>query len=689
MESINNLFQRAFNQHEAGNFSTAVLLYHELLKMQSGHIDAIYLLGILYLQQGDLDKASEYIQKALLLNPEHSTAHNSLGTVLKKQGKYEQSIESYKRAIVLNPAYAMPHSNLASLYHDIGSLDNAIESYKRAVSLKPDYFEGYINLGAVLQEKGRSNEAVEYYRKAIQINPDLPEAYNNMAVALKEGKMFDKAVKCCLRSLELKADYAEAYINLGLVFQEQGNLEKANESYGKALEIEPDNVTALTNLGSLLTEQRRLDEAIFCCQRAISLRPDYAEAHNNLGVCFQVLGRLEEAASCFEKTLEIEHHHIIAHTNLGMTCMDQGRNEEAVEWCQRAVMLKPESAHLHNNLGASLQRIGKLDEAIINYEKAITLKPDYAEAHMNRAFILLMNENFVEGWSEYEWRLLTRDHSLRTFKKPKWDGSSLNGKSILVHAEQGYGDTIQFVRYLPLIKERGGHVIFECNQDLLCLLQNGVAIDRLVERPAVGVTTVQFDFHVPLLSLPGIFGTDSVTIPSNIPYISLDRERVKRWHSRFVHDKNFKIGLVWAGNPHNRKDRIRSCFLEDFATLADVPGVSFYTLQKGAASDQVTDPPKNMVFNNLEKELYDFAETGAAIANLDLVITVDTAVAHLAGAIGKPVWSLIQVDPDWRWLINREDTPWYPSMRLFRQAQPNDWTSVIQAVKKALIREVA
>jgi hypothetical protein len=210
-----------------------------------------------------------------------------------------------------------------------------------------------------------------------------------------------------------------------------------------------------------------------------------------------------------------------------------------------------------------------------------------------------------------------------------------------------------------------------------------------VERPSLDVTTDQFDFHVPLLSLPGLFGTESETIPSKIPYIYLDPELVTQWCTRFVHDNNFKIGLVWAGNPHNRRDRIRSCSLEDFTTLADVPGVSFYTLQKGTASEEALSPPKNMGLNNLENELYDFAETGAVIANLDLVISVDTAVAHLAGAIGKPVWSLLQFDPDWRWLISREDSPWYPSMRLFRQTKPNDWTSVFEAVKGALIQEVA
>ncbi|MCP5008162.1 MAG: glycosyltransferase family 9 protein [Planctomycetes bacterium] len=221
------------------------------------------------------------------------------------------------------------------------------------------------------------------------------------------------------------------------------------------------------------------------------------------------------------------------------------------------------------------------------------------------------------------------------------------------------------------------------------LLHNCAGIDKLMERPSTGVIKEQFDYHIPLLSLPGIFGTDIETVPSDIPYISPDQDTLTKWHSKFVHDNNFKIGLVWAGNPCNRKDRVRSCSLENFATLADVPGVSFYTLQKGTASGQAITPPRNMILNNQADELYDFAETGAAIVNLDLIITVDTAVAHLAGAIGKPVWTLLQFDPDWRWLIRRKDSPWYPSMRLFRQSRPNDWTTLFEKVKEALIQEVA
>ncbi len=687
MENVDNLLQRALNQHEAGNLPAAESLYHELLDMQSGQIEAMYLLGILYLQQGNLDLALEYMYKTLLLNPDHATAHGYLGTILKKQGEYKKSLESYKRAIMLNPSYVQAHGNLASLYYVLGRKERAIESYREAISLKPDYFEAYVNLGVILQELRRYNEAVKCYRKALQIKPHRPEIYNNMAVVMKEKRVLDKAEEWCHRSLQLRPDYAEAHVNLGLILQEQGKHEGAIESYTKALHIEPDNTKALTNLGSLFKERRRLDEAIACCNQAISLRPDNADAYNNLGTCYQEQGRLDEAVPCYEEAIGINSRHAMAYGNLGMVLKDLGRNEEALECCQRAITLEPDNVCLQNNMGASLQSVGRLDEAIISYEKAITLKPDYAEAHMNRAFVLLLSERYVEGWAEYEWRLQTREYGLRTFHQPQWGGLSLKGRSILVHAEQGYGDTIQFVRYLPLVKEMGGYTVFECKEDLMHLLKNCVGIDKIVERTPNNETSEQFDFQVPLMSLPGLFGTEGNNIPSNVPYISLDPDLVTQCHARLVHDQNFRVGLVWAGNPHNRKDRIRSLSLEDYACLADVAGVSFYSLQKGAASEQAHTPPKSMRLNNLEQDLCDFSDTGAVIANLDLVISVDTAVAHLAGAIGKPVWSLLQYDPDWRWLTGRDDTPWYPTMRLFRQARPNDCTSVIEEVKVALIEE--
>ncbi len=305
---------------------------------------------------------------------------------------------------------------------------------------------------------------------------------------------------------------------------------------------------------------------------------------------------------------------------------------------------------------------------------------------MNRSFVLLLTKNFEEGLPEYEWRSRATNCTTHAFQQPGWDGTPLNGKSILVHAEQGFGDTIQFVRYLPMVQAKGGHMILECQNSLFHLLKNNAGVYDVIERTPDCKSLDHIDVHVPLLSLPGIFGTKLDTIPSVVPYIMVDPGLVKQWRTRLSHNDAYKVGIVWAGNPlHKYVYYKRSCSLADFAPLVDIPGLVFYSLQKGPASVEANDPPKGMNIINLVDELNDFTDTAAVIANLDLVISIDTSVAHLAGAIGKPVWNLLSFVPDWRWLLDRDDSPWYPGMRLFRQTQLNNWEGVFKQVKMALL----
>ncbi|MBT3355618.1 MAG: hypothetical protein HN402_11940 [Candidatus Scalindua sp.] len=317
---------------------------------------------------------------------------------------------------------------------------------------------------------------------------------------------------------------------------------------------------------------------------------------------------------------------------------------------------------------------------------AIELEPEYAEAHLNRSFALLLIGNYKDGWIENEWRLQAKAHRLRKFNKPQWDGSPLNGKTILIHAEQGFGDTIQFIRYLPMVQAQGGNVVFECHKSLIRLLRNYEGIDKLIER--VPKPDIEFDTQLPILSLPGIFDTTADSIPSDTPYITSDQGLSQLFSLRFGTDYNFKIGIAWAGNSDNKKNHIRSCALADFNPLLDIQGISFYSIQKGPASVEADSTLREMKIINLSNQIKDFADTAAVVSNLDLIISVDTAVVHLAGALGKPVWNLIHFAPDWRWLLNRDDSPWYPEMRLFRQTKSNDWTTVFKRVKEALLQIV-
>ena len=472
---------------------------------------------------------------------------------------------------------------------------------------------------------------------------------------------------------------------IALKHHQTGNLTAASKMYQEILLGQPEHLHAIFLLGTLNLQQGNPDLAIVFLEKALTLKPDYAIAHSNLGSALREQGKLDEAvASCHLATV-LEPNYPDAHNNLGIALKEQGKLDEAVASYNRAIALKPDYAIAYSNLGSALQEQGKLDEAMASYRRAIEFKPNLGDAHMNLSTVLLLTENFEEGWREYEWRFRIKDSTSRTFQQTRWDGLPLNGRSILVHAEQGFGDTIQYIRYLPAVQSLGGYVIFECQKPLYRLLKSCAGIDEIIERTSTCEPLAQFDVHIPLLSLPGIFGTTLDNIPSEVPYISVDPKLVTQWRMRLNNNDDFKIGIVWAGSPKHKKDRKRSCSLADFAPLAEIPGVVFYSLQKGPASKEALNPPEGMNLINLENDLNDFTDTAAVIVNLDLVISVDTAVAHLAGAIGKPVWALLHFAPDWRWLLKRNDSPWYPTLRLFRQTKIDYWDRVFEKIKEALL----
>ncbi|ODS33871.1 MAG: peptidase [Candidatus Scalindua rubra] len=616
---------------------------------------------------------------------------------LHQAGELTAAAAFYHKILNKQPGHIDVIFLLGTLYLQLENLDIATTFLKKAIALKPDHVTAYNNLGTAFQKQCKLDEAIASYRRAIALKPDYAEAQCNLGNALKEQGSLDKAAVNYRQAILSKPDYVDAHYNLGNTLKEQRKLDKAVESYKRTIALKPDYAMAHCNLGSVLQELGKIDEAIASCKLAITLKPDYAMAHCNLGSAFQELGRLDEAITSYRKAITLNPDYVVAHSNLGSALQELGRLDEAITSYRKAIRLKPDYAMAHCNLGSALQELSKIEEAIESYNRAIVLKPDEAIAHKNKSIALLLIENFKEGWPEYEWRLRTKDHSLRDFQKPKWDGAPLNGKFILVHAEQGFGDTIQFVRYLPMVKSQGGHVIFECRQNLFRLLKNCAGIDKIIENISTNEPSVQFDIHIPLLSLPGIFGTTLDSIPSDVPYITVDSRLVEQWRIRLEHDNNFKIGIVWAGNPTFKNYHNRSCSLADFAILSEIPGLSFYSLQKGPASVETNNPPEGMKIINLENELNDFADTAAVIDNLDLIISTDTAVVHLAGAIGKPVWTLLHSAPDWRWLLNRDDSPWYPrpnglagraGMCLFRQSKLNDWSGVFEQVKEALLYEL-
>ncbi|MHB8474354.1 MAG: tetratricopeptide repeat protein, partial [Gammaproteobacteria bacterium] len=371
------------------------------------------------------------------------------------------------------------------------------------------------------------------------------------------------------------------------------------------------------------------------------------------------------------------------YNNLGLALHGQDRYEEAIVQYQRAIALKPDYAQAYYNLGNSCVSQGKPCEALLHFEHATVLKGDFALAHWNLSLALLLSGDLIPGWKKYEWRWDINKQDKRNFPCPLWDGEDISGRTILLHAEQGLGDAFQFIRYAPLVAERGARVVVECQSVLVQLLATVRGITRVVDNAE---RLSGLDMHAPLLSLPNIFHTTLSSIPAQIPYLTADHELVESWRDKIgTVERKLKVGLVWAGNPSHQNDHNRSCSLQAYAPLARVPGVAFFSLQKGPAAVQLNDAPQGLNLIDYTDELVSYSDTAALLANLDLIISVDTSVVHLAGAMGKVVWALLPFAPDWRWLLDREDSPWYPTMRLFRQPQPGDWVSVMESVRAAML----
>jgi hypothetical protein len=398
------------------------------------------------------------------------------------------------------------------------------------------------------------------------------------------------------------------------------------------------------------------------------------------------IGRVIEAIAAYRRAVALNPDMPEAWLNLGNALKEGGQLDEAVAAYRRAVAVKPGYALGHSNLGYLLREKGRLDEAVAACRQAIEIDPEHSGAHSNLALALLVQGHFAEGWEAYEWRWKAEGFgtAARDFGRPRWDGGALEGRTVLLHAEQGLGDALQFIRYLPLVQERGGKAIIEC-QPALQRLFGTMAGD--VPVIAKGAALPAFDVHCPLLSLPRIFATDLANMPGDVPYLRADAAEASAWSDRLAaHPPGFRVGLVWAGNPNHTNDRNRSLKPASLLPLGAVKGVRFFSLQKGTGAEGRDGLPAGLELSDVAGELGDFADTAALIANLDLVITADTATAHLAGAMGRPVWTLLPFAPDWRWLLGREDSPWYPTMRLFRQAAIGDWPPVIARVCDQLRR---
>jgi tetratricopeptide (TPR) repeat protein len=555
---------------------------------------------------------------------------------------------------------------------------------RQVLAAEPNHAGALHLLGVSAGTSGRTDEAIELIGKAIKSNPNVAEYHANLSKFLGDRSRYEEAIAAARRAVQLQPKFAMAWNNLGEAQRRSGRISESATAFVQAANCQPDCAEFQKSAGAALLEIGRVEEAVACLRRWVQLAPAEltANAWYDLGVGLMADMRYDEAIDANRRCLAINPRHEAAWNNLGNALKRTGRLDEAADALGESLRLKPDWGEAWCNLGGVYMAQGRIESANDAFHEALLKAPQQPVIHYNHGVLLLLQGDFERGWQEYEWRWKCREVKIPTrFPVPPWRGEPLDGKTIMLHGEQGLGDSIQFIRYAPMVAARGGKIIL-CVQPEVCrLLKDVPGVERVAPQPNELPACHTYCY---LMDLPLAFGTRMDSIPNATPYLTADPQLCRRWGGRLAQDADLKVGLAWAGRPTHVNDRWRTLNLSQLAPLSEVPGVTFYSLQKGAGSEQAGAGPTGMKLVDLTAEMDDFADTAALASNLDLIVTVDSAVAHLAGAIGKPVWILTPFAPDWRWMLKCQDSPWYPTARLFRQPAQGDWATVVQRIRQEL-----
>jgi tetratricopeptide (TPR) repeat protein len=714
----NRLFGAGLAAHQEGRLDDAFAAYEQVLGLAPRHFDALHHVGILGYQTCNYELALQFIQAAIEVNPGVSSVYSNLGNIFKAIGEQEAALQSYEQALGLDAGNVDALYNRGNVLQGLKRYEEALASYDQAIALAPGDVESWNNCAVVLQHLKRYEEALGSCNHAITLNPGHAEAFNNRGNILVLLGRADAALGSFEQAIALRPPYIEARVNLGQTLRVLGRLDESMAAYDAALALVPGSADALHGRGNTLRQLKRADEALADFEKAVILKPDSASfrtslgsmlhelgrfhlalecfdaalgldpeltvLHNGRGLVLQRLGHFKDALACFDQVLALEPGHLDAMLNRGNVLGDLGRTDDALACYDEVLRVKGETAPLWNNRGNVYESLRRYEDALACFDRAIALSPEYAVAHWNRALLNLQHGRLDEGWRGYEWRWKNEALSVyrqkRDFTQPLWLGQdSLEGKTILLFAEQGLGDTLQFCRYVPLVAARGARVILEVQGALAGLLGKLEGVGELVVH---GDPLPPFDFQAPLMTLPLAFGTGLRSIPAPPRYLAADAARLGDWLPRLGAHVRPRVGLVWSGNPHHSNDHNRSVPFAQLARLFELD-CQFVSLQKEYRAGDLALLDASGVLR-MDEHLKDFSDTAALCELMDLVISVDTSVAHLAGALGKPLWLLLPQVADWRWLTERTDAPWYPSARLFRQSEAGDWEGVFDAVKQAL-----
>lgn len=570
---------------------------------------------------------------------------------------------------------------IALQHHQAGRVAEAEDIYRRILDADPEHADAMELLGVLAAQTGRLGLAGRILRFAVALRPDGAGGLSNLAGVEQSAAALDNAVRLYGRALRLMPDLADAHASRAGALRRLGRTEAALLATAEALALAPDHADALANRAAALLSSGDSSSAERCARRSLRLNARSAVAHATLAAALAAQRRWAEAESAARDSLALDRNAGEAWEVLGAVLAKLGRFPESLESFTVAERLRPgpsTNSSLYAARGTALIAMARPAEAAADFERALADRPQDAGLHWNLGFARLMAGDYARGWPEFDWRRHDdrAEPPWRRFAQPTWRGEPLNGRTILLYAEQGLGDTLQFLRYVPLVAARGGRVVLEVQRPLLPLLEPMPGVEGAAQVIARGDPLPPFDLECPLMSLPRAFATVVDGVPADIPYLRPDLLRVARWRDRLGAHGAMRVGLVWAGNPRFPGDEERSPRLAGLRGLLDVPGCRFYGLQMGPGRAGLADAVLPGSFTDLGPEISDFADTAAIMANLDLVVSSCTGPAHLAGALGVPMWLALPFSPDWRWLTGRDDSPWYPTARLFRQLAPGDWPSV-------------
>lgn len=581
---------------------------------------------------------------------------NERGAALARQERYLEAAAALEEAFEFDPTFAEPHSNLGAVLRRMGDNEGAIQQFETAIRIQPDFAAAHYNLGNAYGLQGDKTSAGEAYRAALAYQGDYPEAWNNLARLLNDGGYHEEALDACLEGLKHTPDNPHLRNNAGNAYQGMKQFTDAIEQYRHAIQHAPRMSEAFSNLGLVLKEVGELDAAIELQKRAVELDPENVGTLNNLGTSQQASGQVDDAIATFEHARDRDPHALITNINLGTALMDKNEVDRAIEIFERIV-----------------------DSASFGDET-----PEHALAHKNLGLSLMMKGEFSAGAKHYAWRWSTKEFTAREFNSPVWAGEPLNGETVFVHWEQGFGDAVQFARFASQIADRGGKAILEAPRPLVPLLETVHGIHQVIPEGEVSPET---DLHIPMFDLLGVVSLDTENLPGPIPYLRIAPEMTERWEDRIPNTGRPRVGLVWAGRPTHRNDRNRSIPLQGLTPLLQQSDFDFYALQVGERVNDIAEAGFENDLIDLSPHLTDFAETAGALEQIDLLISVDTSVVHVAGATNRPAWVLIPYAPDWRWGLHGDTTLWYPSLKLWRQESPGEWEIVIARITEALLSQ--